>query len=195
MTSTVKLETQSLESPKRHNRILWTGKRNANGLYVIDLCATHNLFIANTWYQQKKSAQHTWISPDGQTKNQIDFILGDKRYRNGITNCKVMPGADCDSDHNPVVATLRLKLKKITKKKANIKWKTAELNDNKVRKTYQTKLREQLKQEKIDEDEEIEKIWNKLKDCVTEVATEICGKKKPDKKQNWMNTSVLEKIL
>ena len=42
-----------------------------------------------------------------------------KRFRNSLISCGTYPGADCNSDHNPVVAKigLRLKLKKITKSK------------------------------------------------------------------------------
>ena len=32
-----------------------------------------------------------------------------------MCNAKVYPGADIDSDHNPVIAKLRLKLKKVLK--------------------------------------------------------------------------------
>ena len=62
------------------------GIRNENGEHVVDFCRRHRLFITNTWYQQRKSAQHTWTSPDGRTKNQIDFIMIDNRFRNGIRN-------------------------------------------------------------------------------------------------------------
>jgi len=36
----------------------------------------------------------------------------DKRFRNGVRNSKSMPGTDCGSDHNPVIATVQIKLKK-----------------------------------------------------------------------------------
>src|SRR5437867_5617352 len=51
------------------------GVRNDNGERVVNFCKRHNLFATNTWFQQRKSAQHTWISPDKVTKNQIDFVL------------------------------------------------------------------------------------------------------------------------
>src|SRR6266516_6581215 len=51
------------------------GVRNDNGERVVNFCKRHNLFVTNTWFQQKKSAQHTWISPDKKTKNQIDYVL------------------------------------------------------------------------------------------------------------------------
>ena len=99
------------------------GLKNENGQYIIELCKKHNLFATNTWFQQKQSAQHTWKSPDGKIKNQIDYILVDKRFRNGIRNSKSMPGADCGSDHNPVVTTMQIKLKGPKRIKVADKWK------------------------------------------------------------------------
>src|SRR6188768_1929770 len=71
------------------------GSRNKNGQYVVDFCTRHKLHVTNTWFQQKISAQHPWVSPDGVTKNQIDYVLVDKRFRQGVRNSKSMPGADC----------------------------------------------------------------------------------------------------
>ena len=100
-----------------HNGV---GQRYENGQCVVDLCKKHNLFVTNTWYQQRQTAQHTWTSPDGKTKNQIDYILMDKRFRNGVRNSKSMPGADCGSDHNPVIATVQIKLGKTKKNKKSL---------------------------------------------------------------------------
>jgi len=44
------------------------GIRNENGQHIVELCKRHNLYVTNTWFQQKPSAQHTWTSPDGKTK-------------------------------------------------------------------------------------------------------------------------------
>lgn len=104
------------------------GQRNENGQSIVDCCRRHNLMIANTWYQTKLNARHTWIAPDRKTKNQIDYILVDKRYRNGIKNSKARPGADCGSDHKPVVAEMCIKLQReVNKKKdmqATSRWNT-----------------------------------------------------------------------
>src|SRR5437899_2873656 len=43
----------------------WVGVWNDNGERMINFCKRHNLFATNTWSQQKKSSQHTWISPGG----------------------------------------------------------------------------------------------------------------------------------
>ena len=56
-----------------------------------------------------------WTSPDGQYQNQINYILYSQRCRSSIQPAKTRLGADCGSDHEFLVAKLRLKLKKVGK--------------------------------------------------------------------------------
>ena len=48
-------------------------------------------------------------------RNQIDYILCSQRWRSSIHSAKTRPGADCGSDHEPLIARFRLKLKKARK--------------------------------------------------------------------------------
>ncbi|XP_008485560.1 craniofacial development protein 2-like [Diaphorina citri] len=50
------------------------GTLNSAGQDLINFCCENELFITNTWYEQKESSRHTWTSPTGYTKNQIDYI-------------------------------------------------------------------------------------------------------------------------
>ena len=59
----------------------------------------------------------TWRSPGDRTRNQIDFILFQERFPNALR--QGMPGADCGSNHVPVVGTMRIKLKKTAKENKN----------------------------------------------------------------------------
>ena len=56
-----------------------------------------------------------WTSPDGQHRNEIDYILCSQRWRSSIQSTKTRPGADCGSDHDLLIAKFRLKLKKVGK--------------------------------------------------------------------------------
>ena len=58
---------------------------------------------------------YTWISPDGQQQNQIDYILYSQRWRSSIQSAKIGLGADCGSDYEVLIAKFRLKLKKVGK--------------------------------------------------------------------------------
>ena len=71
--------------------------------------------MANSLFQQYKKRLYTWTSPDGQHQNQIDYILCSQRWRSSIQSAKTRPGVDCGSDHEPLIAKSRLKLKKVGK--------------------------------------------------------------------------------
>ena len=71
--------------------------------------------MANTPFQQHKRQFYTWTSPDGQYRNQIDYIFCSQRWRSSIHSAKTRPGADCGSDHELLIAKFRLKLKKVGK--------------------------------------------------------------------------------
>lgn len=68
------------------------------------------LMVANTWCHLFESRLYTWNAPSDNQKNiirnQIDFILVDKRYGNDIKGVKAFPGADIGSVHNPVIGKL-----------------------------------------------------------------------------------------
>lgn len=90
------------------------GSRNDRGERIIGFCAENELFIANTGFQHHARRVFTWLSPDGATKNQIDYILIKNRWRTFIWDIKTYPGMDCGSDHN-AVGEICLKLKNIRK--------------------------------------------------------------------------------
>ena len=89
------------------------GIRNEAGQRLIEFCQDNALVIANTLFQQHKRRLYTWISPDGQHRNQTDYIVCSQRWRSSIQSAKTRPGADCGSDHELHIANFRRKLKKV----------------------------------------------------------------------------------
>ena len=57
------------------NRQIWLGVQNGAGQRLIEFCQENALVIAKTLSQQHKRRLYTWTSPDGQYRNQIDYIL------------------------------------------------------------------------------------------------------------------------
>ena len=49
--------------------------QNESGQRLIEFCQENALVIANTLFQQHKRKLYTWTSPDGQHRNQIDYIF------------------------------------------------------------------------------------------------------------------------
>ena len=91
------------------------GVWNEAGQRLTDFCQGNTLVIANTLFQQHKRRLYTWTSPDGQHRNQVDYIFCRHRWRSSIQSAKMRPGADCGSDHEFLIAKFRLKLKKAGK--------------------------------------------------------------------------------
>ena len=80
------------------------GVQNESGQMLIEFCQKNTLVIANTILKQHKKRLYTWTSSDGQHRNQIDYILSSQRWRSSIESAKTRPGADCGSDHEPLLS-------------------------------------------------------------------------------------------
>ena len=85
------------------------GVQNEAGQRLIEFCQEKAQVIENTLFQKHKRRLYTWTSPDGQYRNQIDYILCSQRWRSSIQSVKTRPGADCGSDHELLIAKCRLK--------------------------------------------------------------------------------------
>ena len=83
------------------------GMQNEAGQRLIEFCHENALVIANTLSQKHKRKLYTWTSPDGQHRNQIDYILCSQRWRSSIQSAKTRPGADCGSYHELLIAKFR----------------------------------------------------------------------------------------
>ena len=91
------------------------GVQNEAGQRLTEFCQDNALVRANTLVQQHKRRLYTWTLPDGQYRNQTDYILCSQRCRTSIQSTKTRPGVDCGSDHELPSAKFRLKLKKAGK--------------------------------------------------------------------------------
>ena len=91
------------------------GVQNEAGQRLTEFFQENALVIANTLFQQHKRRLYTWTSPNDQHQNQIDYILCSQRWRSSIQSAKTRPGTYCGTDHELLIAKLRLKLKKVGK--------------------------------------------------------------------------------
>ena len=64
------------------------GMQNEAGQRLTEFCQENALVTANTLFQQHKRQFYTWTSPDGQHRNQIDYILCSQRWRSSIQSTK-----------------------------------------------------------------------------------------------------------
>ena len=97
------------------NSHIWPWNTNWSRQRLTEFCQENALVRASTLLQQHQRQLYTWISPEGQYQNQIDYIVCSQRWRSSIQSVKTRPGADCGSDHEFLIAKFRLKLKKVGK--------------------------------------------------------------------------------
>ena len=69
---------------------------------------------------------YTWKSHDGAHRNQIDFMLVQKRWWTSVRKCKCYPSADADSDHTLVGLKFWIKLHKLLKRTACTRYDLSE---------------------------------------------------------------------
>jgi len=83
---------------------------SGNGRRLLQFCAINSLTVLNTLFQHKLVHTWTWCSPDGVTKNQIDYIICSQRLAPSVHDCRVFRGAEFQSDHRLLVASVKLRL-------------------------------------------------------------------------------------
>ena len=164
------------------------GEKNERGEKLIEFCQARQLTITNTWFTQPNRRKYTWISPDGKTRNQIDYIMINTRFRNSVKQAKTYPGADIGSDHNPVVATVKINLKKIKKKVNMGLFNLDRLKDEQMRQQCAVEvnnifdcLENELTEQEYEKDR-IDIIWTNIKEGIQKAAHSIFPKSVKGKK-------------
>ena len=79
---------------------------NDNGVRIVNFGKSKHLVVKSTIFPHRKIHKCTCASPDGQTHNQIDHILIDRRRDSCIIDVRSFRGANCDTDHYLLVANL-----------------------------------------------------------------------------------------
>ena len=118
------------------------GIRNERGENCVRWCQANEQVITNTWFEQHPRKLWTWKSPDNVTKNQIDYITINDRFRNSVQQSKSYPAADCGSDHNPVICKLKVRLKKLKMTKREQQLDYCQLQNNQdIKNIYAIKVK------------------------------------------------------
>src|SRR6218665_1519086 len=71
----------------------------------------------------------------------LDFVVVNNRWKSSVTMCRTFRKPDVVSDHNLVMAGIRVKLKTIHREKSGKKFDIERLDDNLVRREYSTLLK------------------------------------------------------
>lgn len=153
---------------------------NDNGTRFVNFATSRDVIISSTYFRRKNIHKQTWISPDGRTCNQIDHLAIDKEHRSWIKNIRSFRGADGDTDHYLVVATMTKKFStswKLKKGKSKLKM----LNVEKVKdpievNRYRNNISEEVKRIKNQQcstDDNQETRWKNIKATIDIAAKDL----------------------
>lgn len=93
------------------------GSKNKRGEAFIHFCQQHNLSIMNTKFKKPQKMRWTWKSPDGVTKNQIDYFT--TNIPKLVEDVSVLNNFLFPSDHRIIRATINIKSQKPSRKRYN----------------------------------------------------------------------------
>ncbi|XP_071042993.1 craniofacial development protein 2-like [Parasteatoda tepidariorum] len=181
------------------------GERNENGELFVSLCELNSLNIGGSRFKHREIHKCTWTSPDGRTKNQIDHIAINNKFRSSLRDVRAMRGADVGSDHYLILAILKLKLRKSPKKTGHkrISYDIAKLKAKECRQEFSIELKNRFellkeeenhgntKQSENEVKEKVEETWEHIKNIYCDVAEKVLGKKKGKKSKEWITGETL----
>ena len=148
------------------------GVQNEAGQRLTEFCKENALIKANTLFQQHKRQLYTMMSPNGQYRNQVDYILCSQRWRSSIQSAKTRLGADCGSDHELLIAKFRLKLKKVEKTTRPFRYDLIQIPYD-----YTAEVRNRFKGLDLI-DRVPDELWTEVRDIVQETGIKTIPKEK-----------------
>lgn len=170
-----------------------TGETNDRGLRLLEFACSQRLTIANTLYPHKLSRRTTWHAPNGKIHNQIDFVLTPRRFKSSINRAKTRtyPGADIGSDHDLVLLTMKIRLKKkYQAAQPRIKFDLEKLKDPEIEEVFQAQLGGRFAALNL-LDRDINDLTNSFNEAVRETAEEVLGRQRK-KHQPWISNDILD---
>ena len=164
------------------------GRRNNNGMRLVNFCDEAGLVIGGTLFPHKTIHKGTWRSPNMLHVNQIDHITISRRHRSFLQDVKAFRGADIgQTDHYLLVSKVRLKLKKTQVNNRKPLFDSGKLAEQDTREEF--KLNIESKLEALPDHAnapEVEGLWSSIKRVYTEAAEEVLGRRRK-REEEWIS--------
>jgi hypothetical protein len=142
--------------------------------------------------------KYTWTSPEGNTHNQIDHVLIDRRRHSSVLDVRSFRGAACDTGHYLVVAKVRERLavsKRAAQKIDTEGFNVKNLNKEDVKEQYQVTIRNKLAAlENLEDSGDINRAWDNMRENVKISAQESLGYCETKHRKPWFDEECSELV-
>lgn len=164
------------------------GAGNERGQLLMDWLGDNDLIALNTCFQHREKQRYTWVTPDGLTKTQIDYIACRRRDLKECSDSRALVSADCGTDHQMVWA--RIKGRAWRRKQHRTQKLQPQLGCLKIQAVayaFERDVSEYIRDKEI--------TWGVLQSAIQE-ATEIHCPSTPKADKPWLNENpeILEMI-
>ena len=171
------------------------GDRNSRGDRLVQFCTEQQLSVVNTFFKLPPRRLYTWKSPADceaqRVRNQIDYILINTTFQKSVKSAKTYPGADVNSDHNPVVMKIRMRrFKHVNCPKPTKRIDITKFKNPLMKATAAQNLEDRI--QNIESSPIVEEKWMAMKTALLETQTEDIGFQTQMKKQPWMTEEILK---
>ena len=153
------------------------GNCNEKGRLLLEFCAEKQFTITNTIFQQKNSLKTTWMHPRSKNWHLIDYVLVRQRDIQDVCHTRVMPSAECYTDHRLVRCKLCLLFKPKPRKGGppKKKFKIGSFQSAERTADFQAGLQLRLVDSSCQVDPPLETLWVHLKTAISQTAEEVFG--------------------
>jgi hypothetical protein len=166
-------------------------KRNGNGYKLVQFAAATDMIIGGTIFTHKNIHKVTWRSPDGDTVNQIDHILIQKKHSFCLKDVRCKRGVNVDSDHYLVMAEIQatISMNKTHEEQRVRKYNVQCLEKEEVQQAFRSKVMELNEGTSANEESQkgTEKQWSICKKIMKEAAESVLGKQGPPQRNDWFD--------
>ena len=171
------------------------GDRNNRGDRLVQFCTEQQLSIVNTFFKLPPRRLYTWKSPtdceEHRVRNQIDYILINTTFQKSVKSAKTYPGADINSDHNPVVMEINMRrFKHVNCPKPPKHIDITKLKNPLMKTTTAQNLEKRI--QNIESSTIVEEKWTAMRAALIQTQTEDIGFQTQTKKQPWMTDEILK---
>ena len=157
------------------------GQRKERGDTLVEWATSNNFKSMNTQFQKKAGRIWTWRSPDGNTRNEIDYIMTDKPSM--VTDVTVINRVNIGSDHrmisgSTITLNTRAERRKLQNKNARTGVDTQTIGTKKN--TLQLELKNMFTE--LEEHDDMDSLNKNMTEMIQQNAISIAKQTKKQKK-------------
>ena len=178
-----KSEDKQIHQKGRQDASAWASEMKEETLLFVERATSKNFKIMNTQFLKKAGRRWTCRSPDGHTKNEIDYIMTDKPSM--VTDVTVINRINIGSDHRMVMGSITLNTRAEGRKLLNKNTRTrvdTEMIGTK-KNTFQLELKNRFTA--LEEHDDMDSLNKNMTEMIQQSAMSIAKQIKKQKSRKY----------